>query len=187
MLLEELLVLLLFWLPSFLSDSLVPSLHHYNLSQDFIDVALVCDDARLSKAHKVVLAKYIWLSDLKIDFAHLVTKFLVNMIMFCVFMFVFTERGGGVVRTRPKKRLNPDELRSFNISMSKETKLLDVLKSSFSMIFMFLNCAWLDFFYLFAINAYQTIWCIISSAQYRGFPPPDVWIYKSKKHRKVPC
>ena len=151
MLLEELLVLLLFWLPSFLSDSLVPSLllmilHHlYNLSQDFIDVALVCDDARLSKAHKVVLAKYIWLSDLKIDFAHLVTKFLVKMIMFCVFMFVFTEWGGGVVRTRPKKRLNPDELRSFNISMSKETKLLDVLKSSFSMIFRFLNCAWLGF------------------------------------------
>ena len=67
-------------------------LHHlYNLSQDFIDVALVCDDARLSKAHKVVLAKYIRLSDLKIDLAHLVTKFLVKMIMFCVFMFVFTE------------------------------------------------------------------------------------------------
>ena len=154
MLLEELLVLLLFWLPSFLSDSLVPSLLLMILdystifttySQDFIDVALVCDDARLSKAHKVVLAKYLWLSDLKIDFAHLVTKFLVKMIMFCVFMFVFTERGGGVVRTRPKKRLNPDELRSFNISMSKETKLLDVLKSSFSMIFRFLNCSWLDF------------------------------------------
>ena len=71
---------------------------------------------------------------MKIDFAHLVTKFLVKMIM-----FVFTERGGGVVRTRPKKRLNPDELRSFNISMSKETKLLDTLKSSFSMIFRFLN------------------------------------------------
>ena len=78
---------------------------------------------------------------MKIDFAHLVTKFLVKMIMFCVFMFVFTERGGGVVRTRPKKRLNPDELRSFNISMSKETKLLDSLKSSFSMIFRFLNCS----------------------------------------------
>ena len=79
---------------------------------------------------------------MKIDFAHLVTKFLVKMIMFCVFMFVFTERGGGVVRTRPKKRLNPDELRSFNISMSKETKLLDVLRSSFSMIFRFLK-GWL--------------------------------------------
>ena len=49
------------------------------------------------------------------------------MIIFCVFMFVFTERGGDVVRTRPKKRLNPDELRSFNISMSMETKLLDTL------------------------------------------------------------
>ena len=66
MLLEERLVLLLFLLPSFLSDSLVPSLLlmildycTYNLSQDFIDVALVCDDARLSKVHKVVLAKYI--------------------------------------------------------------------------------------------------------------------------------
>ena len=35
-------------------------LHHlFNLSQDFIDVAVVCDDAILSKAHKVVLAKYI--------------------------------------------------------------------------------------------------------------------------------
>ena len=117
-------------------------LHHlYNLSQDFIDAAPVYDDARLRKAHKVVQAKYIWLSYLKIDYAHLVTKFLVKMIMFCVFTFVFTERGGNVVRTRPKKRLNPDELRSFNISMSKETKLLDVLKSSFSMNFRFLNCA----------------------------------------------
>ena len=48
---------------------------------------------------------------MKIDFAHLVTKILVDMIMFCVFMFVFTERGGGVVRTRPKKRLNPDCLK----------------------------------------------------------------------------
>ena len=185
MLLEELLVLLLFWLPAFLSDSFVPSLHHYKLSQDFIDVALVCDDARLSKAHKVVLAKYIWLSDLKIDFAHLVTKFLVKMIMFCVFMFVFTERGGGVVRTRPKKSLNPDKLRSFNISMSKETKLLDVLKSSFfhDLQVSKLCMTW----FLFAINVYQTIWCIISSARYRGFPPPAVWIYKSKKHRRVHC
>ena len=33
--------------------------HLYNLGQDFIDVALVCDDARLSKAQKDVLAKYI--------------------------------------------------------------------------------------------------------------------------------
>ena len=153
MLLEELLVLSTLFIAlipvrftCFFASYDLGLLHHlYNLSQDFIDVALVCDDARLSKAHKVVLAKYIWLSDLKIDFAHLVTKFLVKMIMFCVFMFVFTERGGGVVRTRPKKRLNPDELRSFNISMSKETKLLDVLKSSFSMIFRFLNCSWLDF------------------------------------------
>ena len=80
---------------------------------------------------------------MKIDFVHLVTKLLAKMIMFCVFMFVFTERGGGVVRTRPKKRLNPDELRSFNISMSKETKLLESRcpEEFFSMIFRFLNCA----------------------------------------------
>ena len=46
-------------------------------------------------------------------------------------IFVFTERGAGVVRTRPKKRLNPDELMAFNNSTSKETQLRDVLKNSF--------------------------------------------------------
>ena len=38
------------------------------------------------------------------DFAHIVTKFLVMMIMFCVFMFVFTKREEAALLGRDQRR-----------------------------------------------------------------------------------